>query len=70
MTLRSKGLNTTKESQIYSVAQLVDFKKSVDFMPERFNKFKKEIKVKEKKIKFLNDEISLLNPFKTEAVII
>ena len=39
-------------------------------MPERFNKFKKEIKVKEKKIKFLNDEISLLNPFKTEAVII
>ena len=38
-------------------------------MPERFNKFKKEIKVKEKKIKFLNDEISLLNPFK-EAVII
>ena len=29
-------------------------------MPERFNKFKKEIKVKDKKIKFLNDEISLL----------
>ena len=29
-------------------------------MPERFNKFKKEIKVKDKKVKFLNDEISLL----------
>ena len=39
-------------------------------MPERFKKFKKEIKVKDKKIKFLNDEVSLLNPFKTEAVII
>ena len=39
-------------------------------MPERFNKFKKEIKVKDKKIKFLNGEVSLLNPFKTEAVII
>ena len=48
-------INITKESQIKGGEHLVDLKKSVDFILERFDKFEKDAKGKNKKITILND---------------
>lgn len=48
-------IKITKESQIKGAEHLVDLKKSVDFILERFDKFEKDAKEKNKKITILND---------------